>query len=181
MVARGVIDEADLRRLTAGRWLVPLMAHLGDTDGSRFAVMLAGLGLSRGMLSAGLAQLQEAGWIRRNPGHGHPLRPEYVLTESGAPIAAFCSRVMAQRARLGLGSSELPRWSLPVIGRLDRERARFSGLLAQLAPVTPRALSLTLKRMLAVELVERRLEDGFPPSTLYGLTGRGRRLAATMR
>ena len=48
--------------------------------GSRFAVMLARLGLSRSALAASLAQLQEAGWLRRNPGHGHPLRPEYVLT-----------------------------------------------------------------------------------------------------
>ena len=181
MLARGMIEDADLRRLTAGRWLVPLMAHLGDDDGSRFGVMLVRLGLSRGALSASLALLQENGWIQRNPGHGHPLRPEYVLTRSGVPIAAFCSRVMAQRERLGLGSERLTRWSLPVIGQLDGERIRFSALLAQLAPVTPRALSMTLKQMLAVELVDRRLEDGFPPSALYGLTGRGRRLAATMR
>ena len=42
-----MIGEGELRRLTAGRWLVPLMAHLADERGSRFAVMLARLGLSR--------------------------------------------------------------------------------------------------------------------------------------
>ena len=106
-----------LRRLTAGRWLVPLMAHLDEADGSRFAVMLHRLGVSRSVLTASLAQLAEAGWITRNPGHGHPLRPEYILTEAGAPVAAFCRRLMEQRARLGLGAGDLARWSLPVIAR----------------------------------------------------------------
>jgi DNA-binding HxlR family transcriptional regulator len=181
MVASGMIDDADLMRLTAGRWLVPLLAHVGAEDGSRFAVILARLQLSRSTLAASLVQLQAAGWLARNPGHGHPLRPEYVLTPAGAPVAAFCIKVMAQRARLGLEPGQLPRWALPVVARLGREHARFTALRASLAPVTPRALSLTLKRMLAVELVSRALEDEFPPTATYGLTGRGERLAEAMR
>ena len=47
-----MIGEQDLRRLTAGRWLVPLLAHLADEQGARFAVMLAKLGLSRSVLAA---------------------------------------------------------------------------------------------------------------------------------
>lgn len=176
-----MIGETELRRLTAGRWLVPLMAHLADERGSRFAVMLARLGLSRSVLAASLATLQEAGWLARNPGHGHPLRPEYVLTATGEPVAAFCQGVMAQRERLGLAPGQLPRWSLPLVARLDRGTARFSALRDTLRPVTPRALSLTLKQMLQVDLVDRALEDEFPPIAIYGLTGRGRELAAAMR
>ena len=176
-----MIADADLRRLVAGRWLVPLMAHVGAEEGSRFAVMLARIGLSRSALAASLAQLQEAGWLRRNPGHGHPLRPEYILTPAGAPIAAFCIKVMAQREKLGLQPDQMPRWSLPLISRLGRDRARFSALRASLAPVTPRALSLTLKQMLSVDLIDRALQDEFPPIAIYGLTGRGARLAAAMR
>jgi DNA-binding HxlR family transcriptional regulator len=176
-----MISDTDLRTLIAGRWLVPLLAHVEAERGSRFAVMLAALGLSRGALAASLRALQHAGWLRRNPGHGHPLRPEYVLTEAGAPIAAFAGRVMAERRRLGLEPGQMPRWSLPVIGRLGSERARFSALRSALRPVTPRALSLTLKQMLSTELVDRRLEDEFPPIAIYGLTKRGERLAAAMR
>ena len=176
-----MIGAADFRRLTAGRWLVPLMAHIGAQGGSRFAMMLAALGLSRSALAASLAELQEAGWLARNPGHGHPLRPEYVLTGAGVPIAAFCRGVMAQRERLGLAPGQLPRWSLPLIARLDGESARFSALKTALLPVTPRALSLTLKQMLAVDLVDRALEAEFPPIAIYGLTGKGRELAAAMR
>lgn len=175
-----MIGDDELRRLTAGRWLVPLMAQLAAEDGSRFAAMLARLGLSRSALAASLAQLQETGWVRRNPGHGHPLRPEYILTEAGAPIAAFAAGIMAERARLGLEPAQLPRWSLPVVGRLGRERARFSALRTALPPVTPRALSLTLKQLLATELIDRTLADEFPPTAIYGLTRRGERLARAM-
>jgi len=176
-----MIAEADFRRLVAGRWLVPLMALIGEQEGARFAAMRARLGLSRSALTASLAQLQEAGWLRRNPGHGHPLRPEYILTKKGAPIAAFAMKVMAERARLGLEPAQLPRWSLPLIATLGRDRARFSALRASLAPVTPRALSLTLKQMLSTDLVDRALEDNFPPIAIYALTSRGSRLAEAMR
>ena len=175
-----MIANAELRRLTSGRWLVPLMAHVGQEEGSRFAVMLARIGLSRSALAASLAQLQEAGWLRRNPGHGHPLRPEYILTPAGELVAAFCMKVMAERERLGLEPSQMPRWSLPLISTLGRDRARFSALRTSLAPVTPRALSLTLKQMLSTALVERALEDEFPPIAIYGLTGRGLSLAEAM-
>lgn len=176
-----MIGDGDLRKLTAGRWLMPLMAHVGAQDGSRFAVMLARLGVSRSALAASLAQLQAAGWLRRNPGHGHPLRPEYILTRAGEPIAAFAMKVMAERERLGLEPGQMSRWSLPIIGRLDRNCARFSALKNALAPVTPRALSLTLKHMLTADLVDRMLEDEFPPIAIYGLSARGKRLAAAMR
>jgi len=176
-----MVVEEELKRLTAGRWLAPLLAHVAAEGGSRFAVMLARLGLSRSALAASLAQLQEAGWLRRNPGHGHPLRPEYVLTPAGEPIAAFAMKVMAQRERLGIEPARMPRWSLPIVARLGAESARFSALRASLPPVTPRALSLTLKQMLSTDLVDRAIEDEFPPIAIYGLTARGRALAAAMR
>lgn len=176
-----MLDEADLRRIAAGRWLAPILAHVAEQGGSRFAVMLVQVGLSRSALAASLAQLQEAGWLMRNPGHGHPLRPEYVLTDAGIPVAAFCRRLMAQRERLGLEPGQMSRWSLPIVAQLDPDPARFTELRAALAPVTPRALSLTLKQMLSVDLVDRALEASFPPVPIYGLTPRGRRLAEPLR
>ena len=44
-----------------------------------------------------------------------------------------------------------------------------------------RTLSLTLKQMLSVDLVARTLKDEFPPVAIYGLTGRGHRLAVALR
>ena len=177
-----MIGEEELRRLTAGRWLVPLLACLDqDGGGGRFASLVSRLGLSRSVLAASLAKLQESGWVIRNPGHGHPLRPEYVLTPAGAVTARFCRRLMEQRAKLGLEPGHLPRWSVPILYRLDEAPARFEALRTRLAPLTPRALSLTLKQMLATDLIDRSLEDAFPPIPVYGLTGRGRVLASAWR
>ena len=129
-----MIDDARFRLLISGRWLIPLMAHLAETRGSRFAVMLRQLGLSRSALTASLDLLAKQGWVVRNSGHGHPLRPEYVLTEAGLEIAAFCSRVMATRSQLGLSPSQLSRWSLPVVSRLSGSDQRFTPLRMALAP-----------------------------------------------
>lgn len=175
-----MIADADLMRLTAGRWLMPLMALVGERQGARFAEMLS-LGLPRSTLSASLDQLIEAGWLQRNPGHGHPLRPEYVLTEAGRPIADFSAQVTAARDALGLAPDQLSRWALPAARRLAEAPARFSALRAALAPVTPRALSLALKQMQSASLIDRALEESYPPTAIYALTGRGEMLAEAMR
>jgi DNA-binding HxlR family transcriptional regulator len=88
---------------------------------------------------------------------------------------------MKQRERLGLSPPDLPRWSLPIVSRLATDRKRFSPLRASLAPITPRALSLTLQQMLGADLVDREVADDFPPIAIYGLTGRGMRLAEALR
>ncbi len=175
-----MLPEEDLRWLVGSRWFVPLLALAGREEGVRFAALVARLGISRSMLAGILGQLLGKGWMIRNPGHGHPLRPEYILTNSGRPVAAWCERVMEQRRLLGLDGKGLGRWALPVVGRLDRRWERFSWIEAQLSPISPRSLSLTLKQLLGARLVDRRLEDAFPPKPLYGLTGRGQRLAAAM-
>jgi DNA-binding HxlR family transcriptional regulator len=174
-----MIPEDDLRLLVASRWFLPLLALASREEGVRSSALATRLGISRSMLGGVIGRLLDKGWLIRNPGHGHPLRPEYILTDPGRPVAAWCERVMEERRRLGLEAG-LGRWALPVVGRLDRRWERFSCLEAQLAPVSPRSLSLALKQLLDVRLVDRRLEESFPPTPLYGLTGRGQRLARAM-
>ncbi len=174
-----MIPDDDLRWLVESRWFLPLLALASREDGVRSSALVARLGISRSMLKGVIGRLLGKGWLMRNPGHGHPLRPEYILTEAGRTVAAWCERVMEERRRLGLEDG-LGRWALPLVGRLDRRWERFSWLEAQLAPVSPRSLSLALKQLLEVRLVERRLEESFPPTPLYGLTDRGQRLARAM-
>ena len=175
-----MLAEDDLRWLAGSRWFVPLLALASGEDGVRFAALVGRLGISRSLLTGVLDRLIRKGWLARNPGHGHPLRPEYVLTEAGRPVGAWSERVMAERLALGLDRTALGRWSLPVLGRLDRRWERFSWLEAQLSPISPRSLSLALKQLLEIRLVDRRLENSFPPRPLYGLTGRGQRLARVL-
>jgi len=175
-----MLPAEDLRWLMGSRWFVPLLALASGEEGVRSAALAARLGIARSMLSGVLGQLLARGWLMRNPGHGHPLRPEYLLTEPGRPVGAWCERVMAARLDLGLDRDALGRWSLPVVGRLDRRWERFSWIEAQLSPISPRSLSVTLKQLLEARLVDRRLEESFPPRPLYGLTTRGLRLARAM-
>jgi DNA-binding HxlR family transcriptional regulator len=170
-----------LRSLGGNRWAVPVMALLHSEGGARFAVIARRHALSPHSLTRCLQYLQNCGWVIPNPGHGHPLRPEYLLSENGRAVGALSDRIMAERERQKLEAADLSRWSLPLIGGLSPDWARFGELQTRLDPITPRALSLTLKQMIGQSLVDRRVEDDFPPVALYGLSGRGRDLAAAIR
>lgn len=174
------VDEETLRRLTANRWAIPVLALLSRERGARFAVIAHRFALSHHSLTRCLQHLKDCGWVIPNPGHGHPLRPEYLLSEAGLAVGAACERIAGARERLGLAAADLPRWGLPVVAGLGGDWTRFGMLQTRLAPVTPRALSATLKTMIGHDLVGRRLEDRYPPVALYGLTGRGQELAGTM-
>jgi DNA-binding HxlR family transcriptional regulator len=169
-----------LRMLEANRWAIPVLALLHREHGSRFAVIARAFDLPHNSLTRCLVHLKACGWVVPNPGHGHPLRPEYVLTEAGLAVAALCARIEAARARLKLGPGDLPRWSLPLVVGLGPDWTRFGEIQARLAPVTPRALSTTLKAVIDEALVRRKLEDRYPPLPLYALTGRGADFAAAM-
>ncbi|MGQ0588703.1 MAG: winged helix-turn-helix transcriptional regulator [Sphingosinicella sp.] len=175
-----VVGLHDVQDLSAGRWLIPILALLERRQGARFAELL-GLGPSRSMLKRSLRLLIEQELVRPNPGHGHPLRPEYLLTDEGAKLGRWCARVTAAREQLGLGAASLGRWALPILFALASGERRFSTLEAELTPVSPRALSLALKQLLALGLIDRRLADEFPPAAIYSLTARGQRLAEAMR
>jgi DNA-binding HxlR family transcriptional regulator len=176
-----MLNDDDLRGIGQARWTAPLLAALLERDGARFTELLIALDCARDTLTSTLAHAIETGWVMRNPGYGHPLRPDYILSPRGKVVAAACSRLMAIRARLGLASSDLPRWSLPILGRLRKDWSRFSDLQASLTPITSRALSLTLKQMIDIAVVDRRLEDSFPPTAFYGLTLSGRELASGLQ
>lgn len=153
---------------------MPILADLVRSGGSRFVPLANRLRLSRESLRQTLAALIEAGLVMRNPGYGHPLRPEYVLTARGRRVAPACADVVATLQRLGFEVGGLKKWSIPVLLELARER-RFAELRESLA-ISPRALALALKELADEGLVERRVHDGFPPWTSYRATARSRPL-----
>ncbi len=65
----------DVIALGKQRWMVALLADLAAHEGGRFVELLKRLGLSRDSLVRTLEGATLAGWVKRNPGHGHPLRP----------------------------------------------------------------------------------------------------------
>ena len=159
------------------RWSIPVLAEIRRTGGSRFATLLGRLGVAGESLRRTLAYLQDEGLVERNPGYGHPLRPEYVLTAGGRELAPHAADLAAS-----LGRHEdvaLKKWSLPVLAALDEPR-RFSELRSRL-PATPRALTLALKDLQADGLVRRHVTDEYPPQVRYEATRAAARIAAAAR
>jgi DNA-binding HxlR family transcriptional regulator len=148
------------------RWSLPVLAEIWRTRGSRFATLTGRLGVAGESLRRTLAYLQDEGLVERNPGYGHPLRPEYVLTRRGQIVARHAHRLV--EAVAGREDVALKKWSLPILAELDEPR-RFSELRGAL-PAGPRALTLALKDLQAARLVRRRVTNEYPPHVLYQAT-----------
>jgi len=154
------------------RWAAPALAILAERGGARFAELQRKLDVGRESLRRALEALLELDLVRRNPGYGHPLRPEYLVTSAGKEAGGACARLLSTAPDQDL---LLRKWSVPTLAQLDGPR-RFSELRAALPAVTPRALALALKDLEAGGLVEREVLATRPPSTIYRASRSGRRL-----
>jgi DNA-binding HxlR family transcriptional regulator len=165
------VSTQDLTLLFHHRWAPPALALLGEREAARFAELQGKLGVGRESLRRALGALLELGFVRRNPGYGHPLRPEYLITAAGREPAETVTRLLAG----GDPDLLLRKWSVPALAELGDER-RFSELRAALPGITPRALALALQQLEDARLIKREVLPTRPPSTVYRATARGRRL-----
>lgn len=161
----------DLVTIFHHRWAAPILAELERSRGTRFVFLARSLEIANESLRRTLEALIELGLVRRNPGYGHPLRPEYMLTPDGRRAARVCARVLASADDV----PALRKWAVPVLAALDGGR-RFSELRMQLAGVTARSLALALKDLQRADLIDRQVVEGYPPTTLYRPTAAGRRV-----
>lgn len=166
-----------LVELGSHRWLVPLLADLAAHKGARFVELIHRLGLSRDSCARTLDAAARIGWVQRNPGHGHPLRPEYILTEKGRAAAARAAAIAVAQREIGLPRGAATRWGLPLVAGIGAGHDRFNALSRLLAPATPRALSQGLTALGKHGLVSREVLDLRPPASRYELTRTGRVLA----
>ena len=150
-----------------------MLAEVDREKGSRFVALTRTLRLPRDSLRRTLEALMEMGLVERNPGYGHPLRPEYVLTGPGRPVAQRCARLVALLD--GQRDLALRKWTLPVLVALVGP-SRFT----ELPGITARALAIALEDLEAAGLVERRVEAAYPPTAVYATTAGGRRLREPM-
>lgn len=171
--ARSVLVDSyvDLRGVGDARWVCPAMALLHDRKGEKFVSLWHGLGASQRGARAALDATMRWGWVVRNPGYGHPMRPEYVLTKKGQVAGEACSQIM--KALDGAPWTELTKWSMAVIYVLRFGPYRFNQLAAVLEGITDRALVSCLKRLVSHGLVLREVDDSFPPAVTYSLTPTG--------
>lgn len=156
-----------LTSLFRRRWGCPIIAELHRTEGAKFVTLVNRLQSNPGALLQALDSLIDLGWIRRNPGYGHPMRPEYLLTRSGERIAPACADLDAAIHLLSIEDVALRKWSMPALHAIGQGPARFSQVVRALPGVTDRAISLTLKELGNTAIVERSVVTGPPPGSVY--------------
>jgi len=167
-------DATALADLLHHRSTVPVLAELHRSSGAKYVTLQKRLGVGRDSLRRTLGHLIGSGLVRRNPGYGHPMRPEYLLTETGNSLAAACVPLLARLRAGDAVDLGLRKWSLPIILALGEGSSRFSELRQTLPGASPRAMTMALSDLENAGLVDRRVVDQRPPRTEYRLTGPAR-------
>lgn len=151
------------------RWLIPVIGVLYNRDGAKFVTLLNELGIKRSVLTSTLRKLIAQGFVIRNPGYGHPLRPEYILTGRGIRLGPFCNTMMTRIIDQKGYHLFQSKWAVQIIYLCSHGEIRFSELKSALKPITSRALSEELKSLNSEGFIERKIIEGYPPFTAYSL------------
>ena len=151
------MDIKTLVKLTSRAWCLNILALLHAGVPGRQAPLLAATSASRTSFASSLGHLVQLGLLERNPGHGHPLRPEFRLTPNGIEIAETAGRIV--RAVPDDREFALLRrsWTVPILA-LTATPQRFSVIKSSLSAITDRALSTSLYRLEAQDWLQREID-----------------------
>ena len=158
--------------LTSRAWALPILSQMRKGIAGRQALLLLVTGASRGAFVQSLNHLISMGYLERNPGHGHPLRPEFRLTKQGVEVATLAENILA--VAKGEGQDLLRRsWTLPVPASLYKPSV-FGEVKGKLPTISDRALSQSLKSLEDQMWLTRRIEQvSRPPRSMYSSTNTG--------
>lgn len=166
------MDISILVNITSRAWACPILAQMHAGVAGRQAPLLAATGASRTAFKQSMDHLIEIGLMERNPGHGHPLRPEFRLTPLGKVAAGLAGDIITAAPA---DSQALLRktWTLPVLTTLQRPQ-HFGAIKRDLSTITDRALSQSLRAMEARQWVVRDVDVAArPPRSLYTAVNTG--------
>ncbi len=170
------MDINFLVNITSRAWALPILAQLHAGVPGRQAPLLSATGAGRTAFAQSMTHLIAIGLIERNPGYGHPLRPEFRLTQMGQSAAKLASQIALVSKE---EEQDLLRrtWTLPVLASLHTPR-HFIELKRDLSPITDRALSQSLKTMEARNWVRRQVDEQTrPPRSRYSAVQTGRKIS----
>ncbi|GAB5497243.1 MAG: hypothetical protein Phyf2KO_23230 [Phycisphaerales bacterium] len=173
-------DAQNLISLFHRKWALPVLAEMARTRGSRVVVLKNRLGIHPAALRQTLDHLIELGYVVANPGYGHPLRPEYILTAKGQYAADACARIDASSKRLGIAELAGRKWFLPVLWTVAEQPLRFTEIAKRARPITDRALSHSLVQLEEARLIRPLPLEIRPPAYLYGLHRRAGTIAEAL-
>ncbi len=163
----------DFVNMTSRAWVIPILSKLNDGVPGRQAALINATGANRAALVKSIEHLIELGLLERNPGHGHPLRPEFRLTEEGIIMAKIAQKI---EGAVEKDHNELVRrsWTLPVLSLLHKP-SYFIDFKMKLNTITDRALSQSLKTLEDHNWVERNvISTQRPPRPIYSAVNAGR-------
>ena len=175
------MDISQLVNITSRAWALPILSSLHTGVAGRQAPLLAATGASRTAFAQSMEHLISIGLLERNPGHGHPLRPEFRLTPPGIEAAAIAHKIQSASAA---PDRDLIRrsWTLPILTTL-RTPSHFNEIKRNLQTISDRALSQSLKSMEVRNWVCRSVDEAArPPRSIYTAINTGgvlSRLAAS--
>lgn len=164
---------AFLAELSHHRWSIPILAQLVGRQGGRVAALAHAVGASRVGVRQAAGALVRLDLLRPNPGHGHPLRPEFLLTPLGRDLAHPARALVRRLDRWSIQNEAFRKWPLPVVYGLGETGARFGEVRELLPAISDRALSQALHLLETIELVDRIIVEARPPAVRYRPTGLG--------
>jgi DNA-binding HxlR family transcriptional regulator len=173
LAASKLKSAPDIARFFHFRWSPPALDVLATAGGAKLVTIAARVGAERKSVRRAMDALVESALARRNIGHGHPMRPEYLPTPLGKRVAAAWSAVDLGLRRLGAEEVAQAKWPVPVLVLMAAGAERFGEMLDACDGLTPRALAHALRVLVERQLAERRLRDGFPPWVSYRLAATG--------
>lgn len=137
------MDITLLVNLTSKAWSLKILALLHSGVPGRQAPLIAAAKASRSSFASSLDHLVELRLLEKNPGHGHPLRPEFRLTHTGAVAAAMAKRILEIAPDDDAFAIIRRSWAVPILAVTESPK-RFSIIKSGLGSVTDRALSQSL-------------------------------------
>lgn len=148
------------------RWALPLLSLLVASGGERLYRIQRLLGATPRALKPSLDFCRGKGWVKPNPGSGHPLRPEWLLETRARPLAEAADRLVQTLGIAGLTRLLASKWALPVLRGIAGGATRFRDLKATLA-VPDRSLALVLDLLEPAGLVEHGPDPDRPAGNRY--------------
>jgi len=170
------MDYTQVHELAEYRWIAPVLRELRRAEGAKFVTLVRRLEANDGAMRRTLARLMQKKWVMRNPGFGHPSRPEYILTSVGLRVAPIADSLVSRLERKHHLSVLENRWALPILYALQSGPMQHAALKRALSGISPRSLSLALKFLQSEGLVIRKVTTDQPPQTRYLLSRSGRAL-----
>lgn len=159
------MDKHHLVNLCSRTWSLTALSLMARGVSGRVSPLAAAAGCGRTSMSASVDHLISLGFLEKNPGYGHPLRPEYRLTSGGIYLAEW-AKDLSNLIKSDQDQALLRnKWSLPLISCLPEER-RYSEIRRGLVPITDRALSSCIAKLTEESWIRRNVSINVSPPTV---------------